>query len=84
MNKKQDFVEIKAIITKESYKQFFKKLDREIDPSWIFDLMNDKFDVKTVEVHEAHFQKYPACETLTVSGNGSIVSEKGWKSSKII
>ena len=79
-----DFVEIKAIVTKESYNDFFKRMKKESDTNEIFVLLKRFFDVKQVELHGAYFQKYPPQERLTISGNGSMVSEKGFESSKII
>ena len=79
-----DYVEIKAIVTKESYDDFFKQMHRKSDTTEIFDFFSKYFDIKQVECHGAHFQEHPKQKVITVSGNGSIVSEKGWESSVII
>jgi len=79
-----DYIEIKAIVTQESYSEFFKKKNKEKNIDDIFVLLSQFFDVKQIELHKAYFQEYPAQKRLTVSGNGSIMHKKGFESTKII
>jgi len=78
MENGEKLVEIKMLVSDESYKEFFKNINEKIDPYHIYALLQDHFTVKKLEVHGASVMEYPAQLRITLAGNGSIVSEEGW------
>lgn len=76
MRNGEKLVEIKVLVSEESYKKFYK--NKQIDPEDIFVLLKKYFDVKKLEVRGASIMEYPAQLHISLAGNGSIVSEKGW------
>jgi len=78
MKNGEKLVEIKMLVSEESYKKFYKNMNEGIDPYHIYVLLQNHFNVKKLEVRKASIKEYPAQLHISFAGNGSIISEKGW------
>ena len=79
MEVNEKLVELRVLISGESYEKFFDEGECEVNLRSIFERLNKIFDVKRLECHDAVVCRTKPQLFVKVSGNGTVCMKKGWE-----